>query len=355
LDRIAREGLRAEAWQSSFPTITFPNHYAMATGLYPDHHGIVHNSFYNKELGLIYTMGNREVVVDGRFYKGEPIWNTAKKQGKRTANFFWVGSEANVQGMQPDIWKTYDHNISYETRIDSVLSWLQLPEETRPELIMFYFEDPDNTTHHNHPVNGEFTKAMVKRCDSLAGAFYDKMKQLPIADRIHFLIVSDHGMCPTAIERTEYLSDYIKEEWVTLSNWGNPVALFDIKEDKLDSALLMLSKAEHLSAWIPSEIPERLHYGSDPNIGNLVVVADSAYNIFKDHSRTKSNEGQHGYDNINKDLYGIFYANGRDFKKSFVAPIIPNIQLYNIICKLLDLTPAPNDGNIKDLDVLFAK
>jgi alkaline phosphatase D len=353
LDRIAKEGVSAEKWQSSFPTITFPNHYAMATGLYPNNHGIVHNTFYNNELDKEYSISNKEVVGDGRFYKGEPIWNTAQKQGKRTANFYWVGSEADIQGIRPDRWKPFDSKVSYSIRIDTALKWLQFPEEERPDLIMFYFESPDNITHDNDPINGEKTKAIVKYCDSIVGAFYDKIKILSKELDIHFIIVSDHGMCPVTIDRSEYLSDYLKQEWINYSNNGNPVAIMKIKEDKLDSALLMLRAAKHLKAWKNTDVPERLHYGSNPNIGNLVVLADSAYNIFSSRNNARSGAGKHGYDNLNSDMYGIFYGWGSSFQKDYKIDVLQNIQLYNIICHILRIKPAPNDGNINEIESLF--
>jgi alkaline phosphatase D len=355
LDRIAKEGVSAEKWQSSFPTVTFPNHYSMATGLYPNNHGIIHNTFYSNELGREYTMSKRDAVGDGRFYKGEPIWNTAQKQGKRTANFFWVGSEADIQGMRPDRWKVFDSKVPYKNRIDTVLKWLQLPAQERPDLIMFYFESPDNITHNNHPTNSEKTKAVVRQCDSLVGIFYDKIKTLPNAAQIHFIIVSDHGMCSVAIERSEYLSDYLKKEWIDYSNRGNPVAIMRIKEDKLDSALLMLGRAKHLKAWKNTDVPQRLHYGSNPDIGNLVILADSAYNIFSSRNNARSGAGKHGYDNLNSDMYGIFYGYGRDFKQNYKVDMLQNIQLYNIICRLLNITPAANDADINKIEMLFKK
>jgi len=147
LDKIAKMGVKAESLQPSFPSKTFPNHYTIATGLYPDHHGIVLNAFYDPETDRYYSIRDRKTVEDGTFYGGEPIWNTAEKQGVKAGTFFWVGSDADIQKMHPSYWKKYEHNFPFEQRIDSVISWLQLPEEKRPHLILWYMHEPDSKGH----------------------------------------------------------------------------------------------------------------------------------------------------------------------------------------------------------------
>ena len=144
LDYIAENGVKAKSLKPAFPTKTFPNHYSMATGLYPDHHGIVLNSFYDEEMDKYYEIRNREAVENPDFYGGEPIWVTAENQNVTSASYFWVGSEAAVNGVSPTYWKKYDHSFHFEQRIDSVIAWLQLPEKERPHLILWYIHEPDN-------------------------------------------------------------------------------------------------------------------------------------------------------------------------------------------------------------------
>ena len=150
-DSIERVGVKAESLKSCFPTKTFPNHYSMATGLFPDHHGIVLNSFYDEEMDRHYSLMDRKSVQEGKFYGGEPIWVSAEKQGIITGTLFWVGSEAEIKGTRPTYWKQYDHDLPYVDRIDTVISWLQKPEEFRPRLILFYFDEPDGIGHKYGP------------------------------------------------------------------------------------------------------------------------------------------------------------------------------------------------------------
>lgn len=353
LDKIAERGVKSEGLQSVFPTKTFPSHYSMATGLYPDNHGLVANRFFNQTLQKEYTMGNRKMVENPDFYGGEPIWNTAQKQGLITASYFWVGTEAPIGGLQPNIWKRFDKSITYSQRIDSVISWLERPENERPQLIMFYFEDPDGTTHHDDPINGNETHRIVKYCDSLVGVLDRRLQALPFAQNIHLIVVSDHGMSLVDSSRTVYTQDYLDPLWIRYTNRSSPMCLMDIYPDKLDSALMMLQNVLNISAWKSSDVPRRLNYGTNPNIGNLVILADSAWSIAEKPRIGRHAKGDHGFDNQNRDMYGIFYAYGPKFQINKVVPEFLNIQLYNIIAYLLNLKPAQTDAKLEDVNFLF--
>ena len=193
LNKLAKDGVKADRMFSSFPTVTFPNHYSIATGLYPDHHGLINNSFSAPDLGLFYRMGDRTAVENPAFYGGEPIWVTAEKQGIRSASFFWVGSEAPVGGIHPTYWKKYDETVTFEARIDTVIKWLGYPPEKRPGLVTLYFDEPDATSHSFGPVSPQ-TGKIVERLDSLMGVLRTKLSKLPEAKRINLIILSDHGM-----------------------------------------------------------------------------------------------------------------------------------------------------------------
>ncbi len=233
-DYIAAHGVKAESLKPSFPSKTFPNHYSIATGLYPGHHGIVLNSFYDPKTNRYYSVSDRQMVEDGSFYGGEPIWNTAKKQGIKTASFFWVGSEADIQGMHPDYWKKFDSHIPFGQRIDTVIGWLNLPEKERPHLILFYMEEPDGIGHHFGPDSKEIKQEVVY-LDSLVGVFIHKMNNLPISGQINFIIVSDHGMTELSPSRTSYIYDYIKKEQLVKAVGSNPVYFLDPKPESADS------------------------------------------------------------------------------------------------------------------------
>ena len=220
-DLLAKDGLKAERLIPSFPTKTFPNHYTLANGLYPDHHGIVMNSFYDEESGRYYAISNRDAVEDGYFYGGEPIWVTAEKQGCITGSYFWVGSEAEIGGYRPTYTKKYEQDFPNGQRIDSVISWLQKPLEVRPRLILWYFHEPDLTAHEAGPDSPE-VDSVVMYLDSLLGVFLDKLAALPLADQVNVIVTSDHGMANISNDRKVILENHLNMDWVQEIQGYNP-------------------------------------------------------------------------------------------------------------------------------------
>lgn len=349
LDAMARDGVKAEWVRSSFPTKTFPNHYSLATGLYPNNHGLVNNSFFDQEMGLLYRMGNREMVEHPGFYGGEPIWNTAEKQNMISASFFWVGSEAPVQGIQPTYWKRYDGSIPFGARVDTVIHWLKLPIEKRPRLVLLYFDQPDGIAHTYGPVHEETGKVMTEM-DRIVGNLQRRISKLPYGDRVNLIVASDHGMGATSPERYVNINEHIEEEWITELIGGNPVYLMDAEEGFEDSVVHRLSLVTGITAWRKEDVPAHLNYGTHPRIPDIVIVADSSWSIGHTSDPSGYTGGAHGYDNSNSDMHHIFYAVGPDFKKGTLHPPFENVDIYPLIAHILGLEPAETDGNLEDVE-----
>ena len=344
LNKLAKDGVKADRMFSSFPTVTFPNHYSIATGLYPDHHGLINNSFSAPDLGLFYRMGDRTAVGNPAFYGGEPIWVTAEKQGIRSASFFWVGSEAPVGGIHPTYWKKYDETVTFEARIDTVIKWLGYPPEKRPGLVTLYFDEPDATSHSFGPVSPQ-TGKIVERLDSLMGVLRTKLSALPEAKRINLIILSDHGMAAVSPERYINIKSLVPNRMIASIVGGNPVYLINPAEGKKDSVLYLLNRSKGLKAWPKSQLPSKWHYGTNLRIPEIVVVADSSWSIGTRPDGSTLRGGAHGYDNSNSDMFSIFYAAGPSFKRNFKFKELNNIDIYNLICRILNITPAKNDGD----------
>ncbi|MBE3086047.1 MAG: alkaline phosphatase family protein [Bacteroidetes bacterium] len=344
LNKLAKDGVKADRMISSFPTNTFPNHYSIATGLYPDHHGLINNSFPASDLGLYYRMGDRAAVENPAFYGGEPVWVTVEKQGVRAASFFWVGSEAPVGGKYPAYWKKYDGKVTFEERIDTVIKWLGYPPQKRPELVTLYFDEPDGTSHDFGPVSPETGKVVV-RVDSLIGVLRTKLSALPYAKKINLILLSDHGMSAVSSDKYINLKAVVPNRMIASISGGNPVYLINPSEGKRDSVLLLLNSVEGMKAWKKSELPSKWHYGTNPRIPEIVVVADSSWSIGTRPDASSIKGGAHGYDNSNSDMFSIFYAAGPSFKKNYKFKELNNVDVYNLICRILDINPAKNDGN----------
>jgi predicted AlkP superfamily pyrophosphatase or phosphodiesterase len=344
LNKFAKDGVKADRMIPSFPTKTFPNHYTIATGLYPDHHGLVDNSFPAADLGLFYRMGDRAAVENPAFYGGEPMWVTAEKQGVKSASFFWVGSEAPVGGIHPSYWKKYDGTVTYRARIDTVIKWLVYPRENRPELVTLYFDEPDLTSHEYGPKSAETGKVVMK-LDSIVGVIREKISKLPDAKKINLIIVSDHGMGPISSDKYINLKAIVPNRMIASISGGNPVYLINAAEGKQDSVLFFLNSVKGMKAWKKSEVPAKWHYGTNPRIPEIVALADSSWSLGTRPNGSSIRGGAHGYDNSDSDMFSIFYAAGPAFKKNYHLKELNNVDIYNLVCRILDIKPAPNDGD----------
>lgn len=352
LDEIASNGVKAQRLIPSFPTKTFPNHYSIATGLYPDHHGLINNSFYAPDLDLVYRIGDRTMVENAAFYGGEPIWVTAMKAGVKTASFYWVGSEAPIMGMHPDYWKTFDDEVAFGDRVDTVLKWLSLPAARRPHLVTLYFEEPDATGHEYGPVAPE-TAAVVKSLDSLLGVLRDGLRKLPQAKKISLIVLSDHGMGQVDPSKYNYIFDTLPQTMVKRIYGGSPVWSVEPAEGKTDSLIMCINMQKGVKAYRKEELPAHLHYGTNPRLPDVVVIADPGWIAGIRPVPSGYNRGDHGFDWKWKDMHSIFYAEGPAFKKGFETDTLYNVDIYNIVTRILNIVPAQNDGNPERISPLF--
>ena len=351
LDSLAKVGVKS-AFRPCYPSVTFPNHYSMATGLHPDHHGLVHNTFWATDLdSSIYKISDRKAVEDPKYYGGEPIWNTAERQGVRTATYFWVGSETAVNGHQPSTWKKFDSKVPFIDRADSVIAWLKKPAATRPHLIMWYMEEPDGVGHRATP-DSSATLSTVEHLDRILGDFFAEARRLDIFDQIDFIVLSDHGMATYYPENYVNLNDYLPRDSFDYVFDGVPTLLYP-KPTYTDSAYAILKRVPRVTVWRKNEIPEKFVYGKNPRIGDLFVLPDiGTYLQFRPESCPVF-AATHGYDNFAPEMEAIFYAAGPSFKQNVELPVMANVNLYLIIARLLDLQPAPNDGDSVVVSTLF--
>lgn len=352
LDSIAAVGVKAQSLVPSFPSKTFPNHYTIATGLYPQDHGIVLNSFFDNEEGE-YRLSNRAAVQNPNFYLGEPIWVTAEQQGLRSACYFWPGSEAPVMGTYPSTWKAYNGSVSYASRIDSIVAWLEKPAESRPHLIMWYLDEPDHTGHAKGPFAAE-TKAEVEQLDSLLGVFCRKLNGLALADSINLVFTSDHGMGEIRKDKSVAIDDYVKPAWVMNRQGNNPVYMLDAKPGFEAVVAHALSDMPHVKTYTRESMPADFHYSQSDRILDFVCVADSGWAVHWNEKQF-TNGGTHGYDPKNTDMHAIFYAVGPAFKQGEVVERFSNVNLYALFAKILELNPAPTEGKPSVVESLLRK
>jgi predicted AlkP superfamily pyrophosphatase or phosphodiesterase len=347
LSALARQGARARWMIPVYPSLTFPNHYSIATGLHPERHGITGNNIYDPEFKQTFSLSKREEVQNGRWWLGEPIWVTAEKQGLRTAAFFFPGTEAEICVKRPSHWKTYDEKIPNSERIDTALSWLDLPDSERPSLILTYFSDVDHAGHESGPDSDEVRQA-VAEVDTALKRLVDGLKSRGIFEQVNIIIVSDHGMARIDQGHAVLLDDYFDTKQAEAVVWnGALVSIF--AKPGMEQAIYSTLKSKapsHVTVYQKRDMPARFHYSKSARIGDIIVMADEGWtSASRERYRALTAPGgAHGYDNRIESMRAIFVAHGPAFKQSQVVAPFQNIDVYNVMAEILRLKPATNDG-----------
>lgn len=349
LAELAKQGVRAESMAASFPTLTFPNFYTLATGLRPASHGIIGNSMFDPEFGQRFSLGEPS-VQEGKWWGGEPIWVTAQKQGLRAACMFWPGSEAEIAGVRPWEWRKFDAKVSPEERVRIVLDWLALPEAERPRLVTLYFHEADSAGHKFGPDSKEAGDA-VAAVDAAIGQLREGVHRLGLDGQVNYVIVADHGMTETSPDRVVALSDILDLKTVKIDFVGAVAGLRPQEGTSLEEIYQALAaKPEHYTVYRREEMPERLHFRDNRRIPPIVIIADEGWYIqytpvVTAPARATFPKGAHGFDPDLKSMKATFIAAGPAYRHGITVPPFDNVEVYNLICATLGLKPAKNDGD----------
>ena len=358
LRALAARGVRASRLIPSFPSKTFPNHYSLVTGLYPEHHGIVANVMLDSVLGRFAT-GNDPSGRDGRWWLGEPIWVTAERQGQRSAIMFWPGNEAAIQGVRPHWWRRYDGRVTNTERVDQVLQWLAMPVDSSPRFIGVYFSDTDDAGHRVGPF-GAATDSAIARVDSAVGALMRGIEALNASDFVNLMVVSDHGMANVSRDRLIPLYDYVAPESVTVVDLEPVTTLIPRAGADAYVYAALHDRVPHLTVWRKDSIPERLHYRASARIAPVVALADEGWTVVTQRADNRwqpgETRGAHGYDNELPSMGALFVASGPAFRQGLRVGPFANIHVYSLMTHILGLRAAPNDGSLSAVqDMLRAR
>jgi predicted AlkP superfamily pyrophosphatase or phosphodiesterase len=346
LAALADDGVRAKGMRPVFPSLTYPNHYTLATGLYPDQHGMVNNTMHDSVLGN-FSPPNRAANTDGRWWdEAEPIWVTAQKQGLRTASVFYPGTQAEIRGVRPTYWQLFDSSIPPDARVDQVLAWLDLPPAERPRLVSVYFEQLDVAGHTYGPDSLQVDEATVT-VDAALGRLVAGLRQRNLFDTTNLIVLSDHGMSATSADRMVLLDQIINVEHIELrsSIVNAGIAPKPGYEAEVERALL--TPHPHLRCWTKENLPRKFHYGRNERIPPIQCVTDDGWMVSTaatEAKRTQPLLGEHGYDNDEPKMRALFVAHGPSFKQHLTVPVFDNINVYALLTELIGVKPLPNEG-----------
>ncbi len=350
LTALAQSGVRAEGLIPQFPSKTFPNHYTIATGLRLANHGIISNNMTDPAIPGRFSLSNRAVLADARWWRGDPIWNTAERQGLIASALFWPGSEATIGGRQATYWAPYDDGMPNAEHVRQTLEWLALPEGKRPAFLTVYFNDVDSAGHRYGPDSQEVRDAVAAVDDALA-QLVSGVRAAGLENRVNYVIVSDHGMAGLAPERMIVLDDLVDPATVEIVDSSPVVTLMprDGNAEALYRALV--DKHPALTVYRSADLPAKYRLAGHPRLPPVIGIADEGWAIIgrRDAERWKAGGpgggGAHGYDPALKSMHGLFVASGPQLRSGARVPAFENIHVYELLCALLRIEPSANDGD----------
>ncbi len=347
IDRLVAEGMRAERLLPVWPTLTFPNHYSLVTGLSPARHGLVGNEFPDSENDRWYRLSDRASVGDGSFYGGEPLWNSVEQAGMVAASYFWVGSEADIGGMRPTHWTPYDKSMPAEARVNQVLAWLDEPAETRPHFITLYFEQLDDQSHWSG-VGSEGFREALETIDRALERLLDGIDILPEERAVYLVLVSDHGQMPYRDEAPFVLEDQIYLEGLTLVDKGPAVYAWQDEPDPAAAARLAAAVNSTWTrgrAYTRDSAPDSWGLSRNERFPHLVFQADPGHAVVSVHDRLDTvTAGDHGWAPEVPEMHGVFMVRGPGIEPGSGREAVHNTEVHDLVLGLLGLVDEADAG-----------
>lgn len=350
---MARGGVTTPAMIPAFPTLTFPNFYTLATGLRPEKHGIIANSMFDPEFEARFSLGS-PAVQESRWWEGEPVWITAERLGVRAACMFWPGSEAEIGGRRPSDWRKYQHTMPPEERVDTVLDWLARPQAERPRLITLYFHEADSAGHRYGPDSPE-TAAAVALVDQSLATLKEGVRRLGLEDEVNYVVVSDHGMTGVSPDRVIALDQMLDPATVQIDFSGAVAGLRPLQGTAEELFTRLSTHPKNYQVFRREDMPERLHFRSHRRIPPVVLIPDEGWMVVRetprsDGARKAFLKATHGFDPALPSMGALFIASGPAFRRGVIVPPFENLHIYPLVCALLGLDPAPNQGDSRLVD-----
>ncbi|NCV32241.1 MAG: alkaline phosphatase family protein [Betaproteobacteria bacterium] len=339
---LAQKGLWAKGLVPVFPSLTFPNHLSLVTGVHPGRHGIVNNSMQDPMRSERFRLGATSVITDPFWWtEATPIWISLKRQGKRSATVFWPGSDVKIQGFYPDHWLPYQHAMPHEQRLSQLLQWLEQAQADRPDFATIYFSDVDSMGHAKGPDSDEVNQAIAK-VDRSIGQLIAGLSKLGLLEHTSFVIAADHGMrfvpIVNTIDAEAATARFPKLQW----QWFGASSGFDLKGESQADVLAELAQNPKLRCWPKSSLPEHFGAASHRRMPDVVCLAEPGYSVAPNRFRPGP-LGQHGFDPDDEQMHGLLIASGYRIAQARLGTV-STLDVYPLLCALLGIVPEPHQG-----------
>ena len=346
---LVRQGVQSDGLIPVFPTLTFPNHYTIVTGLPPARHGIISNTMLDPAIPGRFTLSNTAVTGNPAWWQGEPIWHTATRQGRRSAAMFWPGSDVAIGGRYPTYWRQFEDALPARDRTAQVIEWLRLDDRQRPSLLTLYYSDVDTAGHTFGPDSAEVAIAAA-RVDAEIARLVRIVEALGLQSRVHWVVVSDHGMAPLSQERQIVLDDYLDPAAVQVVDIGSLLTFNPAGASVEEAYHALAGRHPHLRVYKSAELPARYGLAGHPRLPKIVALADEGWTVTTRERLARRPPdrpwgGAHGFDPVVQSMHGLFVAAGPRLREGLRVPPVENVHLYALMCELLGIVPAPHGGD----------
>ncbi len=345
--RLADEGVRAEWMVPAYPTLTFPNHYTLVTGLRPDRHGLVANDMVDPALGTFHSkqsFGAPSAWWEG----GVPVWVTAERAGLRTATNFWPGSEIAIHGVRPWRWLRYADGIPLDDRVATTLEWLSLPPAERPRFTTLYFAELDQAAHRSG-ITSDAARQALAGIDAAIGLLLDGLDARGLRDAVDIVLVSDHGQVDVPVTNVIATDAMVDPAIATPVDDGQSIGFLPAPGREAEAEAVLLGAHAHYDCWRKGELPAPWRYGAHPRVPPIVCQLHPGWDAVLTEKlawrRANGTRGSHGYDPAHPAMRAVFVASGPSFREGAVLPPLENVDVYPLLMHLLGLDPGEHDGS----------
>ena len=351
INALAARGVRAEAMTPSYPSLTFPNHYTLVTGLRPDRHGIINNTMHDAALGG-FKLSDLAAVGNAAWWGGEPIWVGAEKAGIKTATGSWPGSEAPIQGIRPQLSRPYDETVAPADRVEQILEWITPADGSAPpRLLTLYLEQVDKAGHAYGPESVQYRDA-VQRADAAVGQLVQGLAARHVLDSTNIIVVSDHGMATVKPGQQVAVEDMVPAALAKVISTGQSVGFEPLPGKEAKARAALIGRHSHYQCWDKAALPTAWHYGTHPRIPSIICQMDEGWDALPRvalASRGARERGSHGYAPTLPSMQAMFVAAGPSFQQGKRLPRFDNVDVYPMLAQLLGVTPADHDGDVQAL------